>query len=301
MKLSPEYYLVPVSLVIALLMFFALHLVWKPDQLTWRQYNPAVLYSLKEPISRFNGKTCNTNTITAFGGSILFRAFNARGGGWKWLKWNNFSDQLGKYTVNVISRQGKRPTFETLLPILDVMPQCKKTLIFQSNVFRRAEVMPALEDNYEIYFNTTLFHLRYYVEQLWPAELQSSYHGLRPISKHPYRYVKGPPKKSWKHRKSVRLPIIDDRQEILEKLTGSGAIVIILAIPRGQDWETAGKVHHEAWREPLRQLAEQLDGVEYLQFESLGKEMYHDHRHLNARGSDVFREWIQEQLSLLGR
>jgi hypothetical protein len=295
--MRPEYYLIPVAVVAATVLTVALHLAWKPGSLGWEVYDPGVLYGLNNSLNGFAETSCGENTVTAFGGSLLLRAINARGGWWKWMDWNFYEEQIDRYLIRVITRQGKYTTFETLLPILEAMPHCKKTLLFQSHVFRPAPKMKSFSQSYDLYLYTAIFHARYLLEQLWPPGLRTSYHNQFMV-KDPFRYETAPlVLDHWKRWldptvNRLRLGIIDEQIK-------RGATVIILAIARRSELEMAEKSEKEAYLNTLKILARKTPGLNILEFPVQDKEMYRDYLHLNAGGSDLFKQWLPGQLKML--
>lgn len=299
MTLRPELYIIPVSVVLAVFLVFGLHAVWKPASQAWEDYDPTVLYAVSEPIRHFTARTCQERSITAFGSSLMYRAFDERGVAWKWMSWNHMERQVEEFSAQVISRFGRPPSFQTLLPILDKMPNCRKTLIFQGNVLFRHRVVGSFGDMYGTYFYTSNFHMRYFWENLWPTPIISTYHSITPKAADPFQYNDGLIRKV-RPVNSIKLSNIDRNLDIIEEQIERGARVIIIDIARGNEYEEEAKDFLREYREKTRALANAVEGLEFLEFPSLAKEMYTDQRHMNAHGSDEFYKWLAPQIENLG-
>jgi lysophospholipase L1-like esterase len=61
----------------------------------------------------------------------------------------------------------------------------------------------------------------------------------------------------------------------------------------------AEKSEKEAYLNTLKILARKTPGLNILEFPVQDKEMYRDYLHLNAGGSDLFKQWLPGQLKML--
>ncbi|TGD72548.1 hypothetical protein E4634_13550 [Mangrovimicrobium sediminis] len=294
--------LLPVALGLAFVLVFSLHLLWKPADLALDSYDPTVLYALAESVEDFGRNTCGPRQVTAFGGSILFRAIAARYPAAKWERWQFYDGDIGDYRVHLVTRQGSRPGFDSLDPLLAALPQCPKILLFQSNVIKMKQgrnKQARLQDQLDDYFYSAVFHLRYILEGAWPAPLRSSFHGTKYPNGNPAAYDAGPLRKA-KPPRPVKRKDIHAALPLFRQLIAGGATVVVVDLARGPEIEAMGGAKYEAYRSELRQLAVANQGLEFLEFPTLDNTMYKDKRHLNGPGSDIFRAWLDEQLAALG-
>lgn len=281
-------------LIVIFVGVLSIHLFIKPNNVSWNDYDPRFLFALKGDLNTFPQSSCAKNHTILFGSSPLSRAFIIEKSLGKWIL--QFSAHNNGYTYSLLIRRGGAD-LRFLLPIINRLPVCPKTLILHSDVFLTKKASNLGLDLIPDYVNTSLLYTQKITENLWPATLQIQtdsgtkkyFQQSKPCSIKCFRKII---KRKRQKYKGFFNGITLEHRNIIHRLINEGAQIIILDIGRSRSLETKIQNELHLFRKTLKNFSQQDPNIKYLSFESLDDDYYSDYRHLNDRGSKAFHKWF---------
>ena len=304
MKGRHTYLLFGVAAILAFVALSALPFVYKPTALDWEFYDPTFVYVLKETPEALGRKSCQPNTVMAFGSSPLDTAIARRGEDWRrraeWRRYDGPLDDIQNVSTIVRTREADLRMF---YPVLSQLPDCKKVVAISADILLTEYLRDegVWEELRTLVIDSPIYYYRALVERLWSAPYRISFdEGIGRIFrvKQPYNKEKFASGYRWRGKFRELVP---EHQDIILELVENNAQVVILDIDRDKEWEIGGAREQENFRRVLQSFAASHESIHYRHFPSIDSQYYLDFAHMNYRGADIFRPWLASETASIAR